>query len=578
MADYKLVARVQLPSTEETAQERRFELKDTKARLNINELNGPFDSIKEKANIESPLFRGNPKLTEIPEADNDVIDVAFLNNKLTDYSTLKNIVDGSSEGSARSSNAIDSDSSKIGLSSFALGYNTSATGDYSISTGINSQSSGQASFSSGSNNQSSGQCSVTFGNNTSATHRSQFVFGENNNPDPSDESSSSRGTYVEIVGNGSSSRFSNARTLDWDGNEVLSGKLTLGNKGDVSNPLDVVTFQNIDELKSSPNGIAGLDNTGHIDSSLFPDSIKQVHEYPSLSDFPETGSSENIYLVADTHLAYIYSGSEYALLGSDLKLGTTSDTAFRGDYGSVSYDHASDPEKLSTPLELGLYKISSTSQGHLSSAEAVTGSDIVDVIGDSFDDKYLKLTGGTVTGKLEISSQVAPHLLISGNWPSVKLVHDVLGADESIDIKMTGADGVGPTAIPILSLRRNDQVIGQDEVGSIRLRGLANPIYLSDATNKSYVDSLPRVTSVEASSDPLTFSIADNDGDSSNVKLLGVVDVAVGENPGTLDITVSDESSSGYSVKTLDVAGAGLVTYEEAYEILSLNDPVSPMY
>ena len=36
-----------------------------------------------------------------------------------------------------------------------------------------------------------------------------------------------KGTYVEIVGNGiGNGARSNARTLDWDGNEVLAGGLT----------------------------------------------------------------------------------------------------------------------------------------------------------------------------------------------------------------------------------------------------------------------------------------------------------------------------------------------------------------
>lgn len=35
--------------------------------------------------------------------------------------------------------------------------------------------------------------------------------------------------YVEIIGNGTESVRSNARTLDWSGNEWLAGNLTLGN-------------------------------------------------------------------------------------------------------------------------------------------------------------------------------------------------------------------------------------------------------------------------------------------------------------------------------------------------------------
>jgi len=54
-----------------------------------------------------------------------------------------------------------------------------------------------------------------------------------------------RGTYVEIVGKGTSDDArSNARTLDWNGNEVLAGKLTVG-----ANPttnMDVATKKYVD--------------------------------------------------------------------------------------------------------------------------------------------------------------------------------------------------------------------------------------------------------------------------------------------------------------------------------------------
>ena len=75
----------------------------------------------------------------------------------------------------------------------------------------------------------SGRYAHAEGNNSVANHASQHVFGEYNVEDPSSADSNSRGNYVEIVGNGtSSSAKSNARTLDWNGNERLAGSLTLG--------------------------------------------------------------------------------------------------------------------------------------------------------------------------------------------------------------------------------------------------------------------------------------------------------------------------------------------------------------
>ena len=58
---------------------------------------------------------------------------------------------------------------------------------------------------------------------------SQFAFGQYNVEDPSRISQYEKGNYVEIVGNGTADNArSNARTLDWSGNEALAGSLTLG--------------------------------------------------------------------------------------------------------------------------------------------------------------------------------------------------------------------------------------------------------------------------------------------------------------------------------------------------------------
>lgn len=55
------------------------------------------------------------------------------------------------------------------------------------------------------------------------------MFGEYNIEDPSTSSATAKGTFIEIVGNGTKNDArSNARTLDWSGNEILDGTLTIG--------------------------------------------------------------------------------------------------------------------------------------------------------------------------------------------------------------------------------------------------------------------------------------------------------------------------------------------------------------
>lgn len=64
--------------------------------------------------------------------------------------------------------------------------------------------------------------SVCLGRGNTASSESQFICGKFNDPDAND-------IFVEIVGNGTDiNNHSNARTLDWSGNETLAGGLTLG--------------------------------------------------------------------------------------------------------------------------------------------------------------------------------------------------------------------------------------------------------------------------------------------------------------------------------------------------------------
>ena len=123
---------------------------------------------------------------------------------------------------------------------------------------------GTGSFAFGSNVEASGNYSHAEGNQTVANHYSQHVFGEFNSADDSSEAVSSRGNFVEIVGNGSSENArSNARALDWQGNEYLNGDLyincdddsdngtsvagaiaTLATKADVANPVFTGSISN----------------------------------------------------------------------------------------------------------------------------------------------------------------------------------------------------------------------------------------------------------------------------------------------------------------------------------------------
>lgn len=132
-----------------------------------------------------------------------------------------------------------------GGASTASGYYAHAEGDYTLAQGVASHAEGGYTY-------AKGIFSHAEGNYTTATHDFQHVFGSYNEVDGNE--STTTGTYIEIVGNGKREKdpdtqewgttYSNARTLDWSGNEVLSGKLTVG--AAPTNNMDVATKQYVD--------------------------------------------------------------------------------------------------------------------------------------------------------------------------------------------------------------------------------------------------------------------------------------------------------------------------------------------
>lgn len=114
-------------------------------------------------------------------------------------------------------------------SAHAEGAGTQATAYAAHAEGGGCVASGEQAHAEGAETAASGANSHAEGYNTLAKNAFQHVGGMYNVQDPSTADSSQQGTYAEIIGNGTSdAQRSNARTLDWQGNEALAGGLTLG--------------------------------------------------------------------------------------------------------------------------------------------------------------------------------------------------------------------------------------------------------------------------------------------------------------------------------------------------------------
>jgi hypothetical protein len=90
--------------------------------------------------------------------------------------------------------------------------------------------------------------------------------------------------------------------------------------------------------RGAANGVATLDAAGKVPASQLPAYVDDVLEYASLAAFPANGESGIVYLDANTNKTYRWTGSTYAVIGSDLALGETSSTAYAGNKGKAVTD------------------------------------------------------------------------------------------------------------------------------------------------------------------------------------------------------------------------------------------------
>ena len=140
----------------------------------------------------------------------------------------------------------------------AEGYNTTASGAYSHVEGSYSVASGKNSHAEGGSTEASGEYSHAEGLGTCANHKAQHSFGAYNVYDSSNANASACGNYIEIVGNGTAyNAHSNARTLDWDGNERLKGQIYVGCNADSSGGTQLTPPVAMTGATSSAAGTAG---------------------------------------------------------------------------------------------------------------------------------------------------------------------------------------------------------------------------------------------------------------------------------------------------------------------------------
>lgn len=145
----------------------------------------------------------------------------------------------------------------------------------------------------------------------------------------------------------------------WDSTNKKITKTINGSTTDVVSASTLKTAMSLNNVTNdaqvkrtemgAANGVATLDSNGKIPSSQIPGTYDDVKEgylyegkfyYDAAHTTEITAEGDKVYLDIPNNKTYRWSGTQYVVIGSDLALGETSSTAYRGDRGKAAYDHS----------------------------------------------------------------------------------------------------------------------------------------------------------------------------------------------------------------------------------------------
>ena len=250
--------------------------------------------------------------------------------------------------------------------------------------------------------------------------------------------------------------------------------------------------------KGAANGVAELDSNGLVPTSQLPSYVDDVLDGTaqgvsqtgagtySATGFILTGESSpttpeegKTYVDTTTNIQYRWTGSVYVSMGSNLTLGETQYSAYRGDRGKTAYDHATDSSRLTTATNSGLYKVASTSEGHIANLTAVTKKDITDLGIPAQDTVY---DDTSLSGRVSAVEGLLNNHTVNTDVPSDAVFTDTVYDDTSLSNRVT-------------SLEQQIPIIEQGNVYGMRIDGdesdPSNMItYLADAVGMTpaYMD------------------------------------------------------------------------------------------
>lgn len=319
-------------------------------------------------------------------------------------------------------------------------------------------------------------------------------------------------------------------------------------------------------LKGAANGVAELDANGLVPSSQLPSYVDDILEYSAKANFPTTGETGKIYVDTATNLTYRWSGSAYVEISPSLALGTTSSTAYRGDYGNTAYQHATDSSRLTTATSSGLYKVASTAQGHIASLTAVTKADITGLgIPESDTNTTYTFATGDSNGQIKVTPS-------GGTASNISVKGLAAAAYKAVDTSISAASTSTnlPTAAAVATFVEGKGYKTTDNNTTYTLT--------QDSTDGHKITLTPSsgtATTITIPDNNTTYSFTDGLSVSdTTVSNSGVRSVATGSTNGTLSVNINGITAD-IAVKGLAAAAYKDVDTELASGSTSTNLPTS---
>lgn len=163
--------------------------------------------------------------------------------------------------------------------------------------------------------------------------------------------------------------------------------------------IDLTDYAKKSEIPTKLSQLTNDDNyvqtiEGIIPSKYLPSYVDDVLQYPKIDEFPNPGDAGKIYIAIDTNLTYRWSGTDYVEISKSLALGTTENSAFRGDHGLLAYQHISE---IGNPHGLSLSDLSITVDAETLNYLNGLNENIITALY-----KKLNTAGGTLTGYLTL--------------------------------------------------------------------------------------------------------------------------------------------------------------------------------